>query len=159
MKFRVFLIMLFSAFVVQVQAQYYRGLENKVRCIYTDMDGSITVRAVGEGRKKNDAREHAMKNAVYAVIFKGVTIDGKINADLTTPLIKEFEAEKKYAEDFYTFFQDGGRYLEFVSEEDRRRRSDIKLSKNKIQVVWEFTVRVKRAELLQYLKDEGIVKY
>ena len=93
------------------------------------------------------------------MILKGVTDDGKAYANMAAPLIKEHEAEKKYAESLYPFFQDGGRYLEFVSEEDRRRRSDTKVVKNKVQVMWEFTVRVRRAELLQYLKDEGIVKY
>lgn len=159
MKLKFFLVVLLSAFIMQVQAQYYRVSENKVKCIYSDMDGSITVRATGEGRKKKDAKEHAMKNAVYAVIFKGVSVDGKAYANMAAPLIKEHEAEKKYAESLYPFFQDGGRYLEFVSEEDRRRRSDTKVVKNKVQVMWEFTVRVRRAELLQYLKDEGIVKY
>ena len=64
MKLKFFLVMLLSAFIMQMQAQYYRVSENKVKCIYSDMDGSITVRATGEGRKKKDAKELAMKNAV-----------------------------------------------------------------------------------------------
>ena len=156
MKLKMLLLMLFSAFVMQVSAQNYRVSENRVKCVYSDMDGSITVKAVGEGRKKKNAKENARRNAVYAVIFKGVDMSGKGHVNMAEPLVKEIQGEKKYASQLHEFFEKGGKSSDFVSYADR---SAEKILKNDDEVIWEFVLRVERAKLLQYLKDEGIVKY
>jgi hypothetical protein len=158
MKLKYFVVLLLSVFTLQSSAQYYRLSRNAVRCLRVEFDGSVTLRAVGEGKKKKDAVEQAKRNAVYAVIFQGVRVDGGQNAELSKPLILERDAEKKYAEQLYSFFVEEGRYTEFVSDEDRKRRSDVKLRDTKIQETWETTVRVDRAGLALFLKDEGFIK-
>ena len=118
-------------------------------------DGSITVRAYGQGRNHGDAIEQARKNAVRDVIFKGVNVPG--NALLSKPLVTGVNAEEKYQSFFGAFFTDGGMYQQFASSEDRRGGST-KRQANTMQVKFATTVRVKRSELRQYLIDNGIIK-
>lgn len=117
-------------------------------------DGSITVRAYGQGRNRSDAMAQAAKNAVYDVIFKGVSVPG--NALLSKPLVTTVNAEEKFQAFFNAFFTDGGEYTRFISTEDRKAGSN-KKEKNTMQVKEAATVRVLRSELKQYLMDNEIV--
>ena len=78
-----------------------------------EADGSITVRAFGEGRNLYDAKTQARKNALRAVIFKGISVPG--NAYLSRPLVTELNAQEKYEAFFNEFFKDHGPYEKFVS--------------------------------------------
>lgn len=118
-------------------------------------DGSITVRAYGMGKTREDAIEQACKNAVHDVLFKGVLTPE--NTILSRPLIREINAQEKYQYFFNPFFADGGQYRRFVSLEDRRPKSDGRQA-NSVQQRYAVTVRVLRAELQQYLIEHHIVK-
>ena len=118
-------------------------------------DGSITLRAYGQGRNRSDAIEQARKNAVRDVIFKGVNVPG--NALLSKPLVTTVNAEEKFQDFFNPFFADGGGYTRFVSREDRRIGSNKKEINTK-QVKFAHTVRVLRADLKKYLIDNGVIK-
>lgn len=119
-----------------------------------ESDGSITVRAYGQGRNRSDAIEQAAKNAVHEVIFKGINIPG--NALLSKPLVTAVNAEEKFQRFFNAFFVDGGEYMRFVTTEDRRTGSDHK-EKNRIQIKCAITVRILRPQLQNYLIDNGII--
>lgn len=118
-------------------------------------DGSITVRAYGHGKNRSDAIEQAAKNAVRDIIFKGITVPN--NIQLSKPLVTAVNAEEKFQNFFNSFFSDGGTYTEFVSKEDRRSGSNNK-EKNTTQVKLTTTVRVLRADLKNYLMNNGIIK-
>ena len=118
-------------------------------------DGSITVRAYGQGSYRNDAVEQARKNAVRQIIFEGITVPG--NSNLSRPLVTEVNAEEKYEDFFYRFFQDDGAYRDFVSREDRRLRTNEKHWSG-TQVKISTTIRVMRADLKEYLKLNQIIK-
>ena len=118
-------------------------------------DGSITVRAYGMGKTREDAIEQACKNAVRDVLFKGVQTPE--NTILSRPLIREINAEEKYQYFFNPFVADGGAYRRFVSMEDRRPKSD-GVQANSVQQRYAVTVRVLRSELRQYLVEHHIVK-
>lgn len=118
-------------------------------------DGSVTVRAYGMGKTREDAVEQACRNAVSDVLFEGVQIPG--NTILSRPLIREINAREKYQYFFNPFFADGGQYRRFVSLEDRRPKSD-GVKTNSVQQRYAVTVRVLRAELQQYLIEHHIVK-
>ncbi|MBO4743830.1 MAG: hypothetical protein J5533_09395, partial [Bacteroidales bacterium] len=45
----------------------------ETECISKEMDGSLTLRVWGTGRNRTDALEQAKKQAVYEVLFKGIT--------------------------------------------------------------------------------------
>ena len=118
-------------------------------------DGSVTVRAYGEGRYRGDALEQAHKNAVRDILLYGVEVPG--NPHLSRPLITEVNAEEKYADFLYQFLADGGSYKYFTSREDRRRETNEKYWTGK-QMKMSTTVRVLRPQLQQYLKENNIIK-
>lgn len=120
-----------------------------------EMDGSITVRAAGQGRNYRDALDQADKLAVKELLFKGINIPG--NAFMSKPLITEVNAEEKYQDFFNVFFTDGGDYLKFVSAEDKRTASTVE-TKSDNMVKMTATVRVLRAELKQYLIEHNVLK-
>lgn len=121
-----------------------------------ERDGSVTMRVWGEGRNRPDAIEQAHKEAVYDVIFKGVSAEG-MKASLTRALVLENNAEAKYRLFFNEFFADRGPYTKFVSREDTRAGSNLR-QRSDTQVRFAVTVRVLRSELERYLIDEGILK-
>ena len=85
----------------------------EVECMGTGMDGTQLIKVWGYGRKPDDAIEQAKKNAVHAVIFKGIT-SGKPGC-MQKPLSVQAGAEQQYQEYYNTFFLKGGKYLNFVS--------------------------------------------
>ncbi len=126
-----------------------------VECLGVELDGSQTLRAYGNGRNKQDAIEQAKKNAVYAVIFKGV--HQGLNGCNTRPLINEANAAEKYEEYFNIFFADKGAYRKYVSTEDTKPGSNTKAKASDL-VNYGVTVRVLRSELRERLKSDNVLK-
>ena len=69
----------------------------------SELDGSITLRVQGEGRDEKDAHEQAAKEAVHAVIFKGVDVPN--NPRLSQPLVADPRAEVEHEAFFNKFFK------------------------------------------------------
>ena len=113
----------------QKQTVYAR---TSVRCLGVELDGSQTLRVQGYGRNRSDAKEQAMKNAVWAVIFDGI---------------------RDY---FNIFFMDNGEYKKYVSLRDTRRMSRGR-AKDKVGYSYDLTVRVLRAELKARLKADNVI--
>lgn len=133
----------------------YAGTTFEVECMGTDLDGSQTLRSWGTGKNKSQAMETAKKNAVKAIIFKG--INAGASECSTKPLIFEVNAAEKYESYFNRFFADGGDYKKYTSMTDEKRNSRMKSSNNSIET-WGIVVRVDRAGLRQRLIDDGIIK-
>ena len=125
--------------------------EFEAECLGVEGDGSQTIRAYGFGKDKDDAVEQAQKNAVYAVIFKGITKGSGCNMK---PLLTEVNAREKY-EDY--FDNDDGPFEDFVSMADERMfgRED---TRNALGRRYAVVVRVLRSELRMKLKEDGILK-
>ena len=140
MRIRFFAVLLAVLTIVscgkrQVSSYYDAGTQ----FLNTEADGSITVRASGQGRNAQDAIEQAWKNAVRAVMLKGVN------------------AEEKYSSFIYSFLADQGGYLNFISTEDKKVGSTDK-ARNDIQVRRVVTVRILRQQLKEYLIQQNIIK-
>lgn len=125
-----------------------------ISCLGTELDGSQTLRVLGYGRKQSDAKEQAMKNAVYAVIFEGIR-DGVQGCNLL-PLVTEVNARERYEDYFNSFFKDEGEYKKYVSLKDTKKRSADR-SKDKMGYSYEMTIRVLRSELKARLKADKII--
>lgn len=143
--------MLATEIDVQAQALYDRS---SIKCIGTELDGSQTLRVLGYGRNRSDAKEQAMKNAVWAVIFDGVR-DGVDGCNLR-PLVTEVNARERYEDYFNIFFSDHGEYKKYVSLRDTKKRSAGR-SKDKIGYSYEITIRVLRSELKARLKADNVI--
>ncbi len=127
----------------------------EVECLGAELDGSQTLRTFGRGNTKKDAIEQARKNAVRAVIFKGIR--SGFSECNKLPLIHEVNAEEKYSNYFHAFFKDGGEYTRYVNNEDEKKWSKSKNS-TKNFVAYTITVRVLRSELEQRLRADRIIK-
>jgi hypothetical protein len=129
--------------------------KQEIECLGVEGDGSQTIRVTGTGRNKADAVEQAKKDAVNAVIFKGIR--GGLQGCDSRPLINELDARDKYADYFDIFFMDKGEYSRYASMEDRKLRSnDIQVNKSFCN--FRITVRVLRSELRARLREDGILK-
>lgn len=128
-------------------------------CLGVELDGSQTLRVWGVGSNKKDAVEQAKKDAVRAVIFKG--IHSGLSGCNTKPILMEVNAEEKYEDYFNVFFMDGGEYLKYVSMKDEKRINLFKKDKEKENsqhfVKYGITVRVLRSELKKRLENDNII--
>lgn len=136
---------------VPAQAIYDRS---SIKCIGIELDGSQTLRVLGYGRNRADAKEQAMKNAVWAVIFDGIR-DGSQGCNMR-PLVTEVNARERYEDYFNIFFADGGEYKKYVSLRDTKKRSATK-AKDKVGYSYELTIRVLRSELKNRLKADNVI--
>ncbi|MEO7283125.1 hypothetical protein [Gelidibacter sp.] len=125
----------------------------KTECIRTELDGSQSLIAWGNGGAKSDAIENAKKKAVRDVLFQGIN-EGKSDCNLV-PIILEVNAQKKYEAYFNKFFGNNGDYKGFVSV--KKELKSIKVSVDK-SVTYELEVSVLRAELKQKMISDGILK-
>lgn len=126
----------------------------EVECMGTGMDGTQLIKVWGFGRKPDDAIYMAKKNAVHAVIFKGI-LGGKPGC-MTRPLISQPGAEEQHREYFNSFFSNGGRYLAFVSQTGDGKVDRIKVSNKDYKVG--IIVAVMHSQLRAELEAAGILK-
>ena len=131
------------------------GPRSAIRCMGVELDGSQTLRVLGYGRNRSDAKEQAKKNAVWAVMFDGIR-DGAEGCDMR-PLITEANARDKYEDYFNLFFADGGEYLKYVSMKDTKKLSGGR-KKDKLGYDYDLTVRILRSQLKARLKSDNIIK-
>jgi hypothetical protein len=125
----------------------------EVECMGTGMDGTQLIKVWGFGKKPDVAVYQAKKNAVHAVIFKGIN-NGKPGC-MTRPLITQPGAEVQHGAFFETFFADGGHYLNFVSQTGDGSLDRIKVSKKQYKVG--VVVSVSHAALRRELETAGII--
>jgi len=85
----------------------------EVECLGTGIDGTQLIKVWGYGKKPNDAVEQAKKNAVHAVMFKGI-LTGKPGC-MMRPLITDPGAEQQHQDYFDAFFKSNGKYMNFVN--------------------------------------------
>ncbi len=155
MKRVLYFVILMFAFHLNVKAQT-RALyaHTTIKCMGVELDGSQTLRVQGYGRNRADAKEQAMKNAVWAVIFDGVK-DGVEGCNMR-PLVTEVNAKERYEDYFNLFFADNGAYKEYVSMRDTKRGSGGR-AKDKLGYAYDLTIRVLRAELKARLKADNVI--
>jgi len=128
----------------------------KTECLGKDPDGTQILKAWGSGKKRSQAVETAMKNAVNDVLFKGIR-EGNAGCEVK-PIIPEVNAREKYASFFNDFFAEDGEYLNFVEKRDRKiKQGDLKQSRNGLTAG--IILKIHMAELKKRMFDEGIINY
>lgn len=126
----------------------------ETECYGVELDGSQTLKAWGRGKNRKDAVEQAKKNAVNDVLFTGIRKG--VSGCEVRPLIIEVRAKEKYEDYFYTFFEDGGLYKEFVTNDDASLKKDKHAAGS--DVVYGVVVRVLRHKLKKQLIEDQILK-
>lgn len=158
MKTKITLLFLLITTLSFGQKKIAGNYQYKTECMGVELDGSVTLKAWGNGRNRADAVEQAKKNAVRDVIFSSI-LEGKQECP-RKPLILEVNAEEKYETYFNTFFTDGGEYKNFISLKDERIGEKISRDRKKAResVTNGMIVRVLRSELKNKLITDGIIK-
>ncbi len=158
-----FLFLIFLAYIllpnkILCQNKLGGNYTFETECYGSEMDGSLTVKAWGNGKNRSDAIEQAKKNAVRDVIFKGIQ-QGKPDCD-RSPLITEPHVLEKNKEYFYKFFADGGEYKNFISKKDEKVSDKIKRDKKNAResVTHAIVIRIKSFDLKNKLIADGLIK-
>jgi hypothetical protein len=145
-----------SIFTLTFLFCFSQEVDFQVRCQSNEGDGSVTLESFGKGRNYQDASEQAKKNAVKAVIFKGIRNGSDVCG--FDPLLYNSNAERIHEVYFANFFKDGGEYLKYVSTKDEQiknkvKRNKIKNSEDQQRLV---IVRVEKLKLKAMLKQDNI---
>ena len=158
MKRKLFLItvsaLLLTACQSTQKATSYREFEPE--CLGIALDGSQTIRAWGFGQDDEAAVDKARKNALNAVLFKGITAG--VEGCNQRPLVPEVNARERYEDYFDRFFRNGGEWEKFVTGDDERLYGREE-QRNSLGERAGVVVRVLRNELRMKLKEDGILKY
>lgn len=159
MKIKLTIIICLIAFTsINAQKKIAGNYIYKTECMGLELDGSMTLKAWGNGRNRFDAVAQAKKNAVRDVIFQSI-LEGKQDC-AKKPLITEVNAEEKYEAYFNKFFADGGEFNNFISLKDERigQKIDRDRKKARESVTYGLLLRVLRSELKSKLIADGIIK-
>lgn len=141
-----------SCSVHRISAYY----DFRSKLIGSELDGSYTIKAYGRARHALDAYEQAQKQAVYDIVFNGVSGE-TANFTSLKPILLEVNAKEKYASYFENFFKDNGEYKNYVSMKEKRFNTSRWFKSDK-QSVCETSVCVFRSKLIDKLKQDNILK-
>lgn len=132
---------------------------NECKVAGVGAQGTILVRALGTSKKLPDAKRDAMRNAVYATLFKGfANTEVTLSTDLR-PMIEDENVYYENKEFFESFFADNGRYLDFVSFIDQMGEvgpGDVVKQKRMYNV--KMVVSVKKDALRKEMEKLGYVQ-
>jgi len=140
----------------QFKAMWKSPYNIEVESLGVGQEGTKLVKAWANARKPEEAVFKAEKNAVAAVIFKGIPAG---NGAAQTPAIcRNQNALEKHQSFFNKFFKTGGKYLQFVN----RANDGMPGGKDRIKMKKGYKLAVKASvaydDLRKYLENEGIAK-
>ena len=90
------------------------GWRYEIECAGIGTDGTYLIKVWSYSKKGSVAITQAKKNAVHGIIFKGFT-GGARGCNSQKALATNPNLEQEKAEFFKPFFEDGGKYMKFVS--------------------------------------------
>ena len=131
----------------------YVDANYEVECLGTGSQGSQLLKVWGYGKTPEDAVIQAKRNAVHAVIFKGITAG---QGCMKRPILTDAGIEEAHADYFKAFFEPAGKYLSFVSLSGEGVQDRIKVDKKTYKVA--INVSVMHTALRQELEAAGIAK-
>ena len=137
-------------------AQTFNGEPNyQLECISTSNDGNYMVKVWVMTSDAKKANELAKKYAVHGIIFRGLTANKGCSAE--KPLVDSPSVEKEKSDFFKTFFENKGKYLEYVSGTNDAK-AEPEIIKNKSGTKIGIIVTVAKEQLRKTLVHEGIIK-
>lgn len=112
--------------------------------------GYIYVIANGFGKNPKEAQEEAIRNAIVAVLFKGIP-----NSSVARPLVTQPGARQAYSDFFDPFFARNGQFLDYAVVRSHLTTDRIKIKSGVQRAV---RLQVNYRELQRLLEDQGIIK-
>jgi len=128
----------------------------EIEVLSTGAQGTYQIKVWSYSKKASVASEQSKTNAVHGLIFKGFV--GKQGVPGARPLADSPNIENEKADFFEPFFEDGGKYMKFVS-----MTTDGAIGAGDVQKVGKeykvgVVVNVNVAELRKDLEAAGIIK-
>lgn len=138
------------------KALYNSSFNYEITCLGVGNDGTKLVKIWGYAKKAEDAAYKAKRNAVAAAIFRGIPAG---NGAAPTPAIcSDSDCWDKNEAFFETFFEAGGKYLQFVNVTTDGAPG----GKDRLKMKKGYKVAVSSSidfnNLRKYLEKEGITK-
>ncbi len=87
----------------------------EIECAGIGADGTYLVKVWSYSKKGQIAITQAKKNAVHGIIFKGFSA-GERGCNAQKPIATNPNIESEKADFFAPFFQEGGKYMKYVTE-------------------------------------------
>lgn len=112
--------------------------------------GYVYLRATGFGKNTKESQNEAIRNALSAVMFKGIP-----NSSVKRPLVNQPGARQLHRDFFDGFFADNGQYLDYVvvlstlSPERIRVKSGVQKT---------IQLKLQYGMLQKMLEQQGIIK-
>ncbi len=88
----------------------------EIECAGIGKDGYYLIKVFTYSKKKNLPMEQAKKNAVHGILFKGFSGNDQTGCYTQKPICTNPNIEFEKAEFFDTFFEDGGKYMKYVTD-------------------------------------------
>lgn len=157
---------LLLCFSLNINAQWKKKKADKatlewrydVECEGIAKQGSKLVKVWSYSKNPKHSINHAMKNAVHGMIFKGYAGGGR-GCTSFQPLVKDPSLEKDNDAFFKTFFSEGGEYRKYVtSATDGNIAPGDRLKVSKREYKIGVVVNVSTDQLRKRLEKEGIVR-
>lgn len=129
----------------------------EIEVVAQGKSGTVLIKVWNYSSRVDIAQKQAAKNAVHAVMFKGVPAYENVPA--LDALVSDYKVEETNKDFFDDFFKDGGEYMRYVTLTNNGMPAAgdvVKMSKKEYKVG--VVVSVERDRLEQMLKDRGILK-
>ena len=103
------------------------------------------------------AQEQCKKNAIHAVVFRGVPANDEKRLHGIRPLMLNAADEQKHAAFFDTFFAEGGAYKRFATGSNSGFADVLKVGKGDHKYKVGLTITVDTPSLRRYLEESGVL--
>jgi len=130
----------------------------EVQCVNVSSDGSYIIKIFSYSKNKNIAIEQSKKNAVHAVIFRGIP-QNEVGCVRQPPLARHPNLKEINRDFFESFFSEDGSYKKFVTlTTDGAIAAEDRLKVGKKEYKIGLIVSVDIAGLRRQLEAAGIIK-
>lgn len=120
-------------------------------CDRTGAEGTVIFQVFSTEKNEQTALREARRNAVRAMVFRGLST-GRCNEP---PLLRPDQITEEADRFFDAFFKEGGQYLSYVQYAGDEVESKVKVGK---QIKIQSTVVVQRKRLRADLESAGIIR-
>ena len=126
----------------------------EVECLGVGKNSTELFKIWGYGRNPDDAVIQAKRNAVHAIIFKGIATG--VTGCSSVAIIQDSKTESQNAEFFNNFFDKDGEYLRYIEITGEGAEDVIKVNSRMYKI--SLAVSVNRDRLNSYLVQNKIIK-
>lgn len=148
-------IITFFACAITMNAQVRAYKHDAIRCLGVGQDGSQTLCITNYAKKKDEAKEQALKDAVWVVLFEGVKQgSGGCNKRPIISDIRAYENHESYFNVFFTSTEGYVLYAKAISKPKLIRKVN---GRKRNGCEYETTVRVACTNLKYRMKGDNII--